>query len=125
MIDVSRHLRTSLLLTATAAGLAACGGGTVDGGDQLGFPNGVAPPAEGISRGEGLLLYVVAPLSIMLVLAVLVLLPGMLRGSRHRYRPGGGWSAAPLWFGGPAHPVAAVEAAETDNLRRGGASGSW
>ncbi len=118
----ARRVRAGLLLAATAAALTACGGDPATG-DQLGFANGVAPPAEGISRLEVFLFYVVAPLGIMVVIAVLVLLPGIVRGSR--YRPGRGWSAPPLWFGGPADPVAAVEAAETDSLTRGGASGSW
>ena len=49
--------------------------------------------------------------------------PGMIHSSR--YRPTRGWSAAPLWFGGPADPAAAVESAQTGDLVRGGASGSW
>lgn len=109
------------MLTATAVALTACGGD--QNAELLGFANGVAPAAEGISLVEGLLLYVIAPLSILFVLAALVWLPGIVRGTR--YRPGRGWPASPLWFGGPPDPAAAVEAADTGEIVRGGASGSW
>ena len=68
-------------------------------------------------------LYLLAPAAILLLIAALVWLPGMVRSSR--YRPGRGWGAAPLWFGGPPDPAAAVESASTGDLVRGGASGDW
>lgn len=68
------------------------------------------------------LLFVVLPLVLTALIAALVLLPGM-RGAR--YRPQFGWSAPPVWFAGPHDPVAAVEQAQTDDVRRGGAGGSW
>jgi hypothetical protein len=117
---ISRPLRTGLLLAAGAVVLTACAGEPTN---QLGFPAGAAPEVEGISLFEAFLLYFVAPASILLGTAALVWLPGMLRGTG--YRPGRAWSAPPLWFGGPSDPAAAVESAETGNLRRGGASGSW
>ena len=61
--------------------------------------------------------------AVMLVLAALVWLPGMVRGNR--YRPARGWTAAPLWFGGPPDPAAAVESAQVGQVTRGEASGSW
>lgn len=68
------------------------------------------------------LVFIVAPLAITALVAALVLLPG-LRGAR--YRPQFGWSAPPVWFAGPEDPVAAVESAQTGDVRRGGAGGSW
>ena len=120
-----QRLRTCLLAVVLAAGLTACGGSEdVDRGatNQLGYQDGVAP-VEGLTLLEGLGLYVLAPLAILLTIFALVWLPGVVRNSR--YRPGRGWTAAPLWFGGPPDPVAAVENAETGDLVRGGASGDW
>ena len=106
---------------AVTAGLSACAD-EEDATSSLGYPDGVAPVEE-ISLVEALGLYVLAPAVILLVVAALVWLPGMVRNSR--YRPGRGWTAAPLWFGGPPDPVAAVENADTGELVRGGASGDW
>lgn len=72
---------------------------------------------------QGVLLFVVIPLVILFGVAGLVWLPGLLRSSR--YRPGRGWSAPPVWFAGPADPVAAVENARPGEQTRGGASGQW
>ena len=118
-----RRPRALLALALTTAALTACGGDDPARTKQLGFENGVAPNRETLSTLEALGLYVVAPLAILLLVAALVLLPGMVRGNR--YRPARGWSAAPLWFGGPADPAAAVEQAQTGDVVRGGASGSW
>lgn len=70
-----------------------------------------------------LLLYVVLPLSVALVVAAVVWLPGAVRANR--YRPSAGWTAPPVWFAGPPEPVAAVQSAEVGDVVRGGASGSW
>ena len=118
----TRRLRACLLLAALPAVLAGCGGDDPARTDHLGYEDGVAP-VEGLTLLEGLALYVLAPAVILLVVAALAWLPGMVRSSR--YRPGRGWTAAPLWFGGPPDPAAAVENAETGDVVRGGASGDW
>lgn len=107
-------------MLAAAVSLTACG--SEDATAQLGFDSGAAPAVEGYSAMESLLAYVIAPLAILGLVALLVWLPGLIRGG---YRPGRGWSAPPLWFGGPAEPTAAVESAHPDKIQRGGASGSW
>ena len=117
------RVRTSLVLAATAVALTACGGSDPAATNHLGYENGVAPASEGLTTLQAVLLYGVAPLVILLLVAGLVWLPGMVRSSR--YRPAKGWTAAPLWFGGPADPAAAVESAQTGDVVRGGASGSW
>ena len=119
----SQRWRGALVLAATAVALTACGGDDSAATNHLGFENGVAPEGEGLTTMQAVLLYGVAPLLILLLTAALVWLPGMIRNSR--YRPTRGWNAAPLWFGGPADPAAAVESAQTGDLVRGGASGSW
>ena len=117
------RVRGGLVLAATAVALTACGGSDPAATNHLGFENGVAPEGEGLTTLQAVLVYGVAPLAILLLVAAVVWLPGMIRSSR--YRPNRGWNAAPLWFGGPADPAAAVESAQTGDLVRGGASGSW
>lgn len=117
------RLRGGLVLAATALALTACGSDDENASNHLGFEDGAGPPAEGLTTLEAVGLYVLAPLALLLLVAAVVWLPGAVRGSR--YRPGRRWGAAPLWFGGPADPAAAVEAAEPGDLVRGGASGSW
>lgn len=119
---MSNRLRACLTAAATAAVLTACGGDSAARTNHLGYVDGVAP-AEGLTFFEGLAVFLLAPAAILLLIAALVWLPGMVRSSR--YRPGRGWSAAPLWFGGPPDPAAAVESASTGDLVRGGASGDW
>lgn len=115
----SPRLRASLTAAATAVLLSACGGERVN---ALGYPDGIAP-AEDVSAFEALAIYLLLPLVILLLVAALAWLPAVVRTKR--YRPGRGWTAAPLWFGGPPDPAAAVEHAETGDLVRGGASGDW
>jgi hypothetical protein len=118
----SPRLRACLTAAALSAALTACGRDDAARTNQLGYQDGVAR-VEGISLLEGLALYLLAPAAILLIVAALAWLPGMVRSSR--YRPGRGWTASPLWFGGPPDPAAAVENAQTDDLVRGGASGDW
>ena len=116
------RLRACLTVAALTAALSACGGDDPARTNSLGYEEGVAP-VEGLTLLEGLAIYVLAPAAILLLVAAVVWLPMMVRSSR--YRPGRGWNAAPLWFGGPPDPAAAVENAETGDLVRGGASGDW
>ncbi|MCW2499139.1 MAG: hypothetical protein JWN87_815 [Frankiales bacterium] len=80
-------------------------------------------PGKGMGTGLTLLVYVGAPLVLLLVIAAAVWLPGAVKANR--YRPNRGWNAAPVWFAGPPDPVAAVHKAELGDVVRGGASGSW
>lgn len=98
--------------------LAACAN------DADAYPHG----EEAASLTDGsvvrtVLLYVAVPLLVLLSVAALAWLPVMLRSKR--YRPREGWDADPVWFAGPADPVAAVESAGTGDVVRGGAGGSW
>jgi hypothetical protein len=111
------------VLAATAVALTACGGDDPAATNHLGFENGVAPESEGLTTLQAVLLYGLGPLVILLLVAAAAWLPGMIRSSR--YRPARGWNAAPMWFGGPADPAAAVETAQPGDLVRGGASGNW
>ncbi len=117
------RVRGSLVLAATAVALTACGGDDPAATNHLGFENGVAPESEGLTTLQAVLLYGLGPLVILLLVAAAAWLPGMIRSSR--YRPARGWNAAPMWFGGPADPAAAVDTAQPGDLVRGGASGNW
>jgi hypothetical protein len=86
-------------------------------------PSEGADPGPGLSPAATIGLYVILPLAIIGVIATLVLLPGMVRGTR--YRPTMGWDAPPVWFAGPLDPTAAVESAQPGDITRGGSSGSW
>jgi hypothetical protein len=101
-----------VLLTAAPA-LANDPTGPADGDD----------PGKGLSPGATILRFVVLPVVVAGVIGLLAWLPGNLRA--HRYRPGRGWDAPPVWFAGPREPVAAVQSAELGETVRGGASGDW
>jgi hypothetical protein len=84
-------------------------------------------PGRQLTALENLLLFVVAPLGLFLVIALLVLAPSIVRGPR--YRPGLSWWAEPVWLGGPSGPGAG----DVDSIIRaveptrdgGGASARW
>jgi hypothetical protein len=85
-----------------------------DDGDEPGNP---------ASTGTQLLFLVGVPIALFLIIALLVSVPSLARGPR--YRPGLGWWAAPVWFGGPSGDAqAAVQAAEPIQ-EGGGASARW
>lgn len=80
-------------------------------------------PGSSLGLVKTLLLYVGIPVASALVIFLVVWLPGAV--SANRYRPAKGWHAAPVWFAGPADPVAAVQGAELGDVVRGGARGDW
>ncbi len=129
---MSRTVRPSparAVLRGPAVVSAALVGVVLVAGPALANHNPLAPQEgadehAGLSVGRSLLLYALLPLVILLVVAVIAWLPGVRRTSA-RYRPTRGWSAAPVWFAGPADPVAAVETAQPGPAERGGASGDW
>ncbi len=86
-------------------------------------PSEGADPGSGLSPAATIALYLLVPLAIMATIASLVLLPGLVRGTR--YRPTMGWDAPPVWFAGPLDPEAAVSNAQPGDVTRGGSGGSW
>jgi len=80
---------------------------------------------------ETILVYVVAPLALIAVLALLTLVPG--RHSRPRYKPGQAWEHEPVWY--EPHPQATGGHGDTHRALpagsapaagpRGGARGTW
>lgn len=106
---------TSLLLTALT-----CWPAFAD--DPVGRKEG-ADPGTAPDPLTMLLLYVALPLAAVALIATVVWLPGAIRANR--YRPNRPWTAVPVWFAGPANPVAAVQSAELGDVVRGGAGGDW
>jgi hypothetical protein len=86
-------------------------------------PSEGSVPGSGLSPAATIALFLLVPLAIIGTVAALVLLPGLVRGTR--YRPTMGWDAPPVWFAGPLDPVAAVTEAQPGDVVRGGSSGSW
>lgn len=114
-----RRVAAVLLMTAWTLLLAA---GPALAEDPLG-PREGADPGEPLSLVHVGLLYVLLPLSIAAVIATIVWLPGAMKANR--YRPTRPWLARPVWFAGPADPVAAVQSAAPGDLTRGGSGGNW
>ena len=115
-----RTAATAALTTASVVVLTA--GPALADRNPLG-PSEGADPGSGLSPAATIALFVLVPLGIVGLIATLVLLPGLVRGTR--YRPSMGWDVPPVWFGGPLDPEAAVSAAQPGDLTRGGSSGSW
>lgn len=118
----ARRAVVTLLGVATLALLSA--GPALADNARLG-PQENADLSSGLTGGETLLLLVGGPIAIVLLIAFVFGVGSLAR--TERYRPGKGWSAAPVWFAGPREPVAAVEAASQTRSAavRGGASGDW
>jgi hypothetical protein len=100
-----------------------------------------------VTVAETLLVYVAAPLAVILVLALLTLVPG--RQKRARYRPGQPWEHEPVWYephpengeaghgaghgdghaalgaGGATALTAGPSSAPAAGGPRGGARGTW
>lgn len=91
--------------------------------DDIVGPSEGHDPGESLGLGAGVLLYVLLPLGVLALVALLVFLPGLARGNR--YRPARGWAARPVWFAGPVEAEQAIASAQTGDVVRGGASGSW
>ena len=76
----------------------------------------------GLDTLHALGLYLGAPLLLFALIAVAVSLPAMVRGGRLLPDHSGGEGQ---WIGGPRQGVAELPAADGENSRAGGASGSW
>ena len=119
---MNRRSRSACVASVLLTVLLTAGPALAGEYDPLGRTEG-GEPGEGQSPLETIALFVLVPALIYGVVAALVLLPGVVRGAR--YRPSRGWTAAPVWFAGPPNPGEAVASAQTGDVTRGGASGSW
>lgn len=83
-------------------------------------------PGQGLSWLETVGWFVLLPLGIMALVALMIYGPSSAR--KPRYRPGVGWWAAPVWFSGPDGTAQAGASALTTSASptaRGGASARW
>ena len=83
-------------------------------------------PGAGLSALQTLGWFVGAPLGLFLLIVVAVYATN--RGDDGRYRPGGGWDAAPVWFGGPEpdeRPEDVKDLPARPTASGGGASAGW
>jgi hypothetical protein len=81
-------------------------------------PSGWPDPDE-VSLLEGLLVYVFAPLALVLLITLAVITPSLVRGERASEGP-----AEDQWFGGRRGGPDELESGTSDRST-GGASGSW
>jgi hypothetical protein len=105
--------RTSVVLLAGALVVA---GGPAGADTPEGWPE--APPVDAV---EAVLLLVGIPLLIFVVVTLLVVVPGVVKGER--LTPGG--YAEDQWFGGPRQGTSELAAPDTEAPKAGGASARW
>ena len=79
-------------------------------------------PVVGVDTLHALMLLVGGPLLLFVLIAVAVYLPAMIRGERLLPDHSAGEAQ---WIGGPRQGVAELPAADGEDSRAGGASGSW
>jgi hypothetical protein len=60
-------------------------------------------PGKSISTLKAILVYVVTPVGLAVLIALLVMLPSLARGPR--YRLGEEWKANPEWYGAPGAEI--------------------
>jgi hypothetical protein len=118
--------RTARLLALVPALLVTCLAGAAHADPPESWEN-----TPSVSPLHVILLLGVAPVALFVIITLLVMLPGMSRGST--YSPSQVWRGEPEWFGGPATGLAAVDQAEqpaptgsgAPGSDRGGAGGRW
>lgn len=106
--------RAAVLLSAPAAALLAAPA-------YADVPQGWSDP-DPIDGLNALLLLVGGPLLLFVLIALAVYLPAMVRGERLLPDHSGGEGQ---WLGGPRTGTHELPAADADESRTGGASGSW
>lgn len=81
-------------------------------------------PDRGLNAMQTVLIYLGAPVVLLLLIAAFAVLPGLTR--RGRYRPGISWQHSPIWFGGPDRPEEALASAGSVEIGKvGGVSAQW
>ena len=107
--------RTSLALVVAGTVLAVSGPAGAD------VPEGWSDP-EPVDPWHAVLVLAGIPLLIFLVITLLVVVPGIVKGER--FTPGG-QATEDQWFGGPSKGTAALPAPDSEESKAGGASGRW
>ena len=100
------------------AGALVVAAGSPAGAD---VPEGWSNPPE-IDAVEAVLLLVGIPLLMFVVITLLVVVPGIVKGER--FTPGG-QATEDQWFGGPRQGTAELPAPDSEGSHAGGASARW
>ena len=111
----SRLRRTSAVLLAGALVVAAGGPAGAD------VPEGWSDP-DPVDPWHALLLLVGLPILLFVVITLIVVVPGIVRGER--FTPGG-QATEDQWFGGPRQGTAELPAPDSADSQAGGASARW
>ena len=110
-----RLRRTSAVLIAGALVVAAGGPAGAD------VPEGWSDPAP-VDGWHAALVLVGIPLLLFVVITLLVVVPGIIKGER--FTPGG-QATQDQWFGGPRQGTAELPAPDSEDSQAGGASARW
>ena len=100
------------------AGALVVAAGSPAGAD---VPEGWSNPSE-VDTVEAVLLLVGIPLLMFVVITLLVVVPGIVKGER--FTPGG-HATEDQWFGGPRQGTAELSAPDAEGSQAGGASARW
>jgi hypothetical protein len=111
------HLLRRTFLVPVVGGLVLAASGPA-GAD---VPEGWSNPAP-VDPWHAVLVLVGIPLLIFVVITLLVVVPGIVKGER--FTPGG-HATEDQWFGGPRKGTAELPAPDSEESRAGGASGRW
>ena len=84
-------------------------------------PEGWSDPAP-VDWVQAVLLLVGVPLLLFVVITLLVVVPGIVKGER--FTPGG-HATEDQWFGGPRQGTAELPAPDSEGSQAGGASARW
>ena len=107
--------RTSVVLVTGALVVAAGGPAGAD------VPEGWSDP-KAVDPWHALLVLAGIPLLMFLVITLLVVIPGVIKGER--FTPGG-QATEDQWFGGPSKGTAELPAPDNEESKAGGASARW
>lgn len=107
--------RTSLVLVVAGLVLAAPAAANAE------VPEGWSDP-DPVDPWHAVLVLVGIPLLLFVVITLLVVVPGLVKGER--FTPGG-QATADQWFGGPRAGTAELPAPDDQESNAGGASGRW
>ncbi|MDT0202758.1 hypothetical protein [Nocardioides sp. AE5] len=114
-------VRRSARLAASSAVLALAASATfLAAPASANVPEDWSNP-DPVDTAHALIVYVGAPLGLILLITLLVMAPSLARGDRGNDKGG----ADSEWFGGPRKSNDELAAPDTEASQAGGASGKW
>lgn len=118
----TRVVRRAARAASISAGLAVIGSVAVLASPaSANVPEDWSNP-EPVDTVHALIVYLGAPLGLVLIIALLVYLPSLARGEKSG---GGSTTTESEWFGGPRKTTDELAAPDTEASQAGGASGKW